>query len=98
MRINTPAIGVQPAVTDSGAPRWRKVAGSAILGLGFVLGAMIALLYEVLVCTSPPPDWSQMHLRTFVNAYVIAPIVLFCGTVWLCSWLARCIDPNRPPD
>jgi hypothetical protein len=39
-----------------------------------------------------------MHLRTFVNAYVMAPIVIFCGIVWLCSWIARRIDPSRPAD
>ena len=83
MRINTPAIGVQPAVTDSGAPRWRKVAGSAILGLGFVLGATKALLYEVLMCTSPvglvanaSPDLCQ-RLRDSANS----PLLRYCVAV-----------------
>jgi hypothetical protein len=86
------------AHTDLEPSRWRKTAASVALWLGFALGAAIALLYEVLMCTSPPPDWSQMHFRTFVNAYVIAPIVIFGGIVWLFSWIARRIDPNRPAD
>ena len=89
---------MEPAHTDLTPSSWRKSAGSAVLGLGFALGAAVALIYEVLMCTAPPPDWSQMHFRTFVNAYVVAPIVIFGGIVWLCSWIARRIDPNRPPD
>jgi hypothetical protein len=96
--MNSRVNGRQPAIADSVAARWRKTAGSAVLWLGFALGAAVALIYEVLMCTAPPPDWSQMHFRTFVNAYVAAPVVIFGGIVWLCSWIARRIDPNRPVD
>jgi hypothetical protein len=97
-QMTSPADGVQPATTGAAAAHWRKSAGSAVLWVGCGIGAAVALLYEILMCTAPPPDWSQMHFRTLVNAYVMAPIVIFGGIVWLCSWIARRIDPARPLD
>src|SRR5262249_15682725 len=97
-RICGPAAGARCAMTDSRLPSWRKMARSTILWLGFVAGAATALLYEALVGTSPPPDWSHMRLRAFVGVYVAIPILIFGGTGWLCNWIAECIDPDRPQD
>jgi membrane protein YqaA with SNARE-associated domain len=77
---------------------WRKKAGSGIAWVSFVLGTALALSYEVLMCTAPSPDWSQMRLRTFMSAYVGAPIFILGGMVWLGSWIANRIDPDRPRD
>ena len=77
---------------------WRKRAGSGIVWLSFLLGAALALVYEVLMCTAPPPDWSQMHLRTFIGAYVGAPIFILGGMAWLGSWVAGRMDPDRRRD
>jgi hypothetical protein len=76
-------------------PPWRKTAGSAAVWLAALLGTAVALVYEVLMCTAPSPDWSQMRLRTFIGAYVAAPIVILVGILWLGDWIGGRVDPDR---
>jgi len=82
----------------TGISPWRKTAGSTIARLGLALGIVFALGYEVLMCTLPAPDWSQMHLRTFINGYVAAPMIIFGLTSWLADWIAGRLDRDRPRD
>ena len=77
----------------------RKVTARVIRVAGWLFGAAVALVYEMLVLTSPPPDWSHMRLRTFIGVIVMTPILIVAGAVWACGWIASRIDPDQtPPD
>lgn len=93
--IGTPGRGAQPGVTDSEISRSRKRAGSAVLWLGVLLGLAAAALYEILILTSPPLDFSHMRLRGVIGFYFGIPILILGGIIWPCSWLAARIDPQR---
>jgi hypothetical protein len=82
----------------SSVRRWRKVTGRAIQWLGFLLGAAFALTYGALLWTDPAPDLSHARPRGIVGVYVIMPILLFGGTVWLFSWIAGRLDPDIARD
>lgn len=93
--IDTPGRVAQPGATDSEISRSRKRAGSAVFWLGVLLGLAAAALYEILVLTSPPPDYAHMRLRGVIGLYFGIPILIMGGIIWPCSWLAARIDPQR---
>jgi hypothetical protein len=74
------------------------MAGSAFGWLGFALGAALTVVFEALVWTSPPPDWSHMRLRTLVGMVLGMPIIIFGGTFWLGNRIAARLDPSRRVD
>jgi hypothetical protein len=94
-RMDAPGRNAQPGEVDSETLRSRKRAGSAVLWLGVVLALAAAALYETLVLTSPPPDFSHMRLRGVIGLYVGIPLLIMGGIIWPCSWIAARIDPQR---
>jgi hypothetical protein len=79
-------------------PRWRKVAGRAIQWIGFLLGAAFVLIYCALLWTDPASDLSHMRFRSIIGVYVVIPIILFGGPIWLFSWIAGRLDPDIARD
>lgn len=84
------------ATKDASGPiavsRSRKFAAASIRWLGFLLGAGIAALYELLVCTGPPDDWQHMRPKTFMLMYVGGPVLIAFGVFWLFDRIAARID------
>lgn len=84
------------------APAPAAISGScrltalAIRGLGYLLGAVLALFYLYLFIEVPPPDWQHMRLRSFVLGYIAVPLGILFGCAWLFGWVAGRID-NKPP-
>ena len=83
-----------PAAAHSSTPRWRKVAGRAIQWFGFLLGAAIVLIYGALLWTTPTPDLSHSRISGVMGVYVVTPVLVFGGTVWLFTWIAGRLDPD----
>jgi hypothetical protein len=78
--------------------RWRKVAGRAIQGLGFLLGTALVLIYCALLWTDPVPDLSHSRLSSVMGLYVVTPIMILGGTVWLFTWIASRLDRDIAQD
>jgi hypothetical protein len=75
------------------------MSGSTIRVLGVVLGAAAALLYLALISTvGPPIHWPHARARTMIGLYLLTPLLIFAGVVWLCFWIAARNDPVQPPD
>lgn len=63
-----------------------------------MLGAAAALLYVAFILNSGPPiHWPHTRARTLMGLYVLTPLLIFAGAVWLFSWIAAHIDPPQPP-
>jgi hypothetical protein len=74
----------------------RKLAGWLIRAFGFLLGAAVAVLLAYLMWTSPV---NLQHLRpSGLLRYLLMPILVFAGAVWLFDRIASCIDKRRMID
>ena len=82
-------------------PAWRKLAGKALVGLAWLLSAATLAIY-VYIIWSDPPNLSHSsgarELKGLEFLYLVLPLVLLFGPVWVAGWLAKRIDPSRADD
>ena len=79
-------------------PVWRTIAAWSIRGLGIVIGAALAAVYLLLMWESPPDiDWPHARLRSVVGLYLVFPLLLLAGPIWLFVWIAALSRPCNPP-
>jgi hypothetical protein len=77
-------------------PVWRTIAAWSIRGLGIVIGAALAAVYLLLMWESPPDiDWPHARLRSVVGLYLVFPLLLLAGPIWLFGWIAAFIAPMQ---
>jgi hypothetical protein len=77
--------------------RPRKIAAWLIRGAGLLLGAALASIYLFMAWDSSP-DMSNARPRAVFNFYLIGPLLLFCGPMFLAGWIASRIDHRRLTD
>jgi len=67
-----------------------------IRGIGVAIGAGLAAVYLLLIWDSPPEiDWPHARLRSVVGLYILTPLLLCAGPVWLFGWIAGFVAPVR---
>jgi hypothetical protein len=76
---------------------FRKISAWLIRGAGFLLGAVLASIYLILAWDFPP-DMSNARPRAVFGFYLVLPLLLFCGPMFLAGWIATRIDHRRLTD
>ena len=77
-------------------PVWRTMAAWSIRGFGVVIGAALAAIYLLLMRESPPDiDWPHARLRSVVGLYLLFPLLLLAGPIWLFGWIAAFVAPMQ---
>jgi hypothetical protein len=72
------------------------MAARAIRGLGITIGAALAAVYLLLMWESPPDiDWPHARLRSVVGLYLLFPLLLLAGPIWLFGWIAAFVAPMQ---
>jgi hypothetical protein len=70
---------------------WRSAAAWSIRGLGIAIGTALAAVYLLLMWKSPPDiDWPHARLRSVMGLYLVFPLLLLAGPIWLIR-LGRCL-------
>jgi hypothetical protein len=73
-----------PRVMKAPIPVWRRMAAWSIRGLGIAIGTALAAVYLLLMWESPPDiDWPDARLRSVMGLYLLLPLVLLAGPIWL---------------
>jgi hypothetical protein len=75
----------------------RKIAAWLIRGAGFLLGAALASIY-LFLAWDLPPDMSNARPRAVLFFYLVGPLLLWCGPMFLAGWIASHIDHRRLTD
>ena len=75
---------------------WRSAAAWSIRGLGIAIGTALAAVYLLLMWKSPPDiDWPHTRLRSVMGLYLVFPLLLLAGPIWLFGWVAAFVAPMR---
>jgi MFS family permease len=77
--------------------RLRKIVAWSIRGAGFLLGAALASIY-LFLAWELPPDMSNARPRAVLFFYLVGPLLLLCGPMFLAGWIASHIDHRRLTD
>jgi len=85
-----------PRVMKAPIPVWRRMAAWSIRGLGIAIGTALAAVYLLLMWESPPDiDWPDARLRSVMGLYLLLPLVLLAGPIWLFGWIAAFVAPMK---
>jgi hypothetical protein len=83
-----------PRAMKAPIPVWRRMAAWSIRGLGIAIGTALAAVYLLLMWESPPDiDWPDARLRSVMGLYLLLPLVLLAGPIWLFGWIAAFVAP-----
>jgi len=56
----------------------------------------LAAIYLLLMRESPPDiDWPHARLRSVVGLYLLFPLLLLAGPIWLFGWIAAFVAPMQ---
>jgi hypothetical protein len=77
-------------------PRWQSLAAWSIRAFGVAIGAALAAVYLLLMWDSPPDiDWPNARLRSVMGLYLLFPLLLLAGPIWLFGWIAAFVAPTQ---
>jgi hypothetical protein len=82
-----------PRVMRAPIPVWRTLAAWSIRGLGITIGAVLAAVYLLLMWDI---DWPHARLGTVIALYLVFPLLLLVGPIWLFGWIAAFVAPPQP--
>ena len=60
------------------------------------IGGALAAIYLWIIWGSPPEiDWPHARPRNVLGLYLVTPLLLLAGPVWLCGWIATVFAPRK---
>ena len=74
---------------------WRGMTAWSIRGLGIAIGTALAAVYLLLMWDARGHRLAACALRSVMGLYLLLPLVLLAGPIWLFGWVAAFVAPMQ---